>query len=132
MRFVLMQKNCDCVFCENNVSWAWSSGFQNLFKDSEISWQFQKKYHIMKVMFLVGLSHDSILLVNRCSRDFHLIPTRVVFTTGFDHKGCNCSGWLKCMIYYCGCNHLCNKITWELLISCWIIWVTCMKGQISG
>lgn len=46
----------------------------------------------MKVTFLVGLSHDNIVLVNRCSRYFHLIPTRVVFTTGFDHDDCDCFG----------------------------------------
>jgi len=51
----------------------------------------------MKLMFLVGFSHDNIVLVNCCSRDFHLIPTRVVYTTGFGHDGCDCFGWPRWM-----------------------------------
>jgi len=51
----------------------------------------------MKVTFLVGFGHNSIVLANRFSRDFHLILTRVVFATGSDHDGCDCFGWPKWM-----------------------------------
>jgi len=51
----------------------------------------------MKVTFLFGFSHDNIVLVNHCSRDFHLIPTRGVFSTGFDRDGCDCFGWPRWM-----------------------------------